>query len=331
MTEGAASDSTAGDRPQLFVSYAGEDAPIASELGTALRSKLGIDAFVAMWEIHAGDDVVSRLNAGLAANYYALLLSPASIGKSWPVAEQDLATLRGIEDGARVIPVILGLPRQEIPPLLRRLRWVDLSDGNTAKAADEIASAVFARFTKPPLAHPPKFSEAAPLLWGLKMRPVDATVLRTIFRCGIGRELLQPTVEDVEKMSEEEGISKPMLDESLEYLREQRMLTLQRAAFSGPIYEICLTPSSAETCCLEQVSDYAERKRAVLAALVNHPYGVNSDQLVEETGQERWLVCHVLRWAEGRGWIKIRFVNVGHDSLSVHWVAPSLKRDMQES
>ena len=318
------------DNPKLFVSYASEDRSVALEIGRLLREKMGIDAFVDFWEIRPGDDFVSKLNEGLAqADHFVLILSPASVQKPWPLAEQSVATLRAIEDRARIIPVNLGLANQEVPPLLRRLSRIDMSSGDVSRVTDEIASIVFGISSTPPLSAPPEYAADQAFLSIPQLRPVDRTVLGALFSCG-KNSIFRPDVGEIERRVAEAGVSTAQLDESLEFLRELHLVTFQRGPFGGAVQDLLLRPTAAEACCAELVPDYLDHKRSILAAAVNELHGTSSDRLAEQTGQESWLVCHVLRWAEERGLVKMHPVYLGHDFLSVTWVSPGLRRQLQD-
>jgi hypothetical protein len=140
-----------------------------------------------------------------------------------------------------------------------------------------------------------------------------------------------PDLERVEKEVASAGVTPEILNQSLDFMREVGLVSFKRGPFGGAVQELVVRPSAVDTCCEELVPGYPEKKRSILAATVNEGMGTSSDRLAEGTGEERWLACHVLRWAEERGLVRTHPVYVGHDFLRVDWVSPGLKRKLHES
>jgi tetratricopeptide (TPR) repeat protein len=116
---------------------------IAAKLATA-----GIDPWVDQWEIQPGDDLVARINEGLATYDVGLLfLSKTSLESGWVTAEVSTLIYQMIEDGKRVIPVMIeaGAP---VPPLLRPRARLGFDQ------VDELISAIYGRSDKPAVAPP---------------------------------------------------------------------------------------------------------------------------------------------------------------------------------
>lgn len=315
------------DTPKLFLSYASEDELFAKQLGEILRKQKGIDAFLAVWEILPGDSFVQKMNAGLAgAKTFVVLLSDSSIGKVWPEAEWDVATIKAVEDNTRLIPVNLGIAANRIPPLIRRLKWVT---GDSATVANQIAETVFGENQKPPVGTAPRYAvEKSPDFPSHpSLRPADRTVLRILFELG-QEHFFSPDLDQVRAASAEQDIDAEMLDGTLEFLEERSLVKLQKA--SGGILGASLTTTAAEACCEALISDYADRKRRILAEIVNSDSG-GSDALVKTTGEASWLICHVLREADLRGLIGVHPIYVGYDCLLVHRVSPGLKRMLEDA
>lgn len=318
------------ENPKVFVSYAGEDSQLAEEISESLRAK-GIDAFFAGWEIGFGEDLVKRLNDGLAqAAFFVLLVSPAFLRKAWPMAEQSAATVRMLEDSARVIPVNLGVPNSDFPPLIRPLRWISGADRNAQPISERISTAVFGQTSKPPLGPLPAYLDKSLRLFSFPgLTDADRFVLRLVFELGTDT-LFRANYETLEEQARSAGMDAEAIQESLEILEQSYLLKIERHI--GGIHSVVLTTPGAEDCCSELVPDYSMRKREVLAALVNAQarHDRSSDELVETTGVPRWLVCHVLRDAELHGNLKIHPVFVGHEYYSVDSVSPALKRKLQQ-
>ncbi len=106
---------------KIFVSYAHEDAATAREVVQAL-TRAGLDVWIDQKEIQPGASFVEKMNEGLdAASYVVLLVSPASQASKWVEREwmSTLATRDTVLLPVRVAPV-------ELPRLLRDLVYIDL-------------------------------------------------------------------------------------------------------------------------------------------------------------------------------------------------------------
>jgi tetratricopeptide (TPR) repeat protein len=138
---------------RVFCSHRSVDKPEVEALAARLRAA-GIDAWLDKWEILAGDSIVNKINAGLEECTVGLLFfsNKQQAGGLWYAAEQDSLTQALIEDGKRLIPVMIDADAP-IPPLLRprARRGID--------EFDAIVDAIRGVTHKPPLAEP--ISEAA--------------------------------------------------------------------------------------------------------------------------------------------------------------------------
>jgi hypothetical protein len=314
------------ENPKAFVSYAGEDRDIAKAIAEGLMAK-GVDAFFDRWEILPGDNFVAKLNEGLArAEFFVLLLSEHSLTKVWPKAEQNAATVRMVEEDAHVIPVNLGVESKDLPALLRAIHWVSLTGfGDVESAVNRVADGIYRNSEKPPLGPIPEFARAPGLDLPLRgdLSSADKTVLRILFDVGKAQQFMADREEYVH-LAQEKGISREALNDSLAMLRDQGMITIE-----GAHELVTLFPWAVDACCGELVSDYEGRKRRILVAAVSGEWGVSSDQIREECGEEEWLVSAVLRWAEGQGYLKLQPVYVGHECYSVYEISPVLKRALE--
>jgi DNA-directed RNA polymerase subunit RPC12/RpoP len=121
----------------VFISYNHHDRKTARRLGGQLRL-VGGDVWFDEWEVKAGDSIPGKVNDALAAvDTVVLVWSTQANRSAWVRAELETAIARAIDDdGFRVITVRLDstLP----PPLLRRLKWIDLIDEDVGRAVNEI-------------------------------------------------------------------------------------------------------------------------------------------------------------------------------------------------
>lgn len=124
----------------VFVSYNGQDRPVAAALVAALRRR-GLDPFYDRERLTPGGTWMEALEQGVAASRSAvILLGPHGLG-SWQQEELRLALSREKrQPGFSVIPLLL--PGSE-PPLgmLAQRTWIELAPGDET-ALDMLASAI---------------------------------------------------------------------------------------------------------------------------------------------------------------------------------------------
>jgi hypothetical protein len=104
----------------IFISYAHEDAQVASEIAAALDS-LGLRPWIDEREVQPGESFLKRMSEGLsAADYVVVLFSGASLRSHW-VEREWMSSL------ARRDPIVVPvrLDTSEIPVLIRDLVWID--------------------------------------------------------------------------------------------------------------------------------------------------------------------------------------------------------------
>lgn len=109
---------------RTFVSYTSVDRPFAEWLANTLTGR-GISTWYDEWEIKVGDSIVQKLNAGLAASdFLVVVLTKASVASKW-VAEElaagHAATIEG--RGVQILPVLK--EECDVPPLLSHRKYAD--------------------------------------------------------------------------------------------------------------------------------------------------------------------------------------------------------------
>jgi tetratricopeptide (TPR) repeat protein len=130
---------------RVFISYRTLDREHADTLATWLRAS-GVDAFLDLYEIAGGDDIVQVLERGLdTAEAGILLLSPHGVGETWTRWELSILLTRAItERGFRLLPV-LTTPDAPVPRGLTALRRLRIEDRG------EILTSLLGTSRRPPL------------------------------------------------------------------------------------------------------------------------------------------------------------------------------------
>lgn len=112
----------------MFCSYRSTDRLAVQEFAAKLRAS-GVDAWFDHWEIQAGDDIVARMDEGLDSCEAALIfVSEAWFDGRWARDEYTTLALRRVEDGIRLIPVMLEDVADRLPAGLRKLARRSVED-----------------------------------------------------------------------------------------------------------------------------------------------------------------------------------------------------------
>ena len=127
--------------PTAFISHAGEDKErFVRPFAVALWEKHKVKAWVDEWEINPGDKFAEKIYAAIdKADAVVVILSDKSADSQWVREEIDAAVVRKINEGAKVLPVVLdGLSKERIPPALHSIHQVRVEAKEHARAAEEI-------------------------------------------------------------------------------------------------------------------------------------------------------------------------------------------------
>ena len=152
-----------GEHPNVFVSHASEDKDrFVTGFATKLRAS-GINAWLDKWEIQPGDSLVDKVfEKGIrAAQIVVIILSRNSIKKPWVKAEVEVSIVKRIEEGIRIIPIVLdGLVGGEIPTALKPILYVRIPDlQNYDAELKRIIDTIYGYSDKPALGSAPAYMQ----------------------------------------------------------------------------------------------------------------------------------------------------------------------------
>lgn len=104
--------------PKVFLSFGWEDKELAEVIAKELMRN-GIDVWWAKWEISAGDSLRQKIDEGLDdCTHFIVLLSPATLEKTWVKQEMDAGLVRMLREKCKFIPLRFNLSHDQLPPLL---------------------------------------------------------------------------------------------------------------------------------------------------------------------------------------------------------------------
>ena len=216
--------------PHAFLSHASEDGVLAVRLAKDLLAS-GIDAFLDVCDITAGDSLRQRIDAGLGTcTHFLVLLTPTSISKPWISAEIDAAFVQKVLGRCKFIPVRCNLSASDLPPLLGALYSPSLDDYEVA--VQSLIADLYGISQKPPIGMPPAFMKPAlPAETGL------APAARSIVMCliqGSQHGLEDDPLLSIHELQQETGLPEESLVDAAFELEERGLVRLRRDLNVGP-------------------------------------------------------------------------------------------------
>ncbi len=304
--------------PRVFISHASEDKErFVLAFATRLRAA-GIDAWLDRWEMQPGDSLVRKLfDDGLQqANAVIVVLSRYSVDKPWVREELDAAFVKRVQDGAKLIPVVLD--DVAVPFVLRTLVWEPIRDLAAYDASfARIVAAVMGATDKPPLATPPAPPPAMPGL-----APLDARVLQALGERALSQGYDLVDGEDLRGAPALADVDEDMLRDALQMLERAGLVQLEWAG-DVALPDVLLTTAGLQRFGEACVPDYAALVPRVTAALVND--GLREAQaLADALALPPLLVKHTLEVLAARGDLTLE--KYGGGGVEVVALGPALRR-----
>ena len=146
---------------KVFISHSNKDEEFVKRLGRDLRTKEGIDAWLAQWEIIPGDRKIEKIEEGLLnASIFLFILSPNSIEcsrlkyerEAWleiQISEEEKARKEKRITQKRLVPILY--KNCEVPGFLKALKDIKIDDENYTEGLEELVNTIKGISIKPPL------------------------------------------------------------------------------------------------------------------------------------------------------------------------------------
>ncbi len=125
----------------IFVSYSGEDRPIADALAVGLRQD-GHEVFFDRDNLRAGDEYHARIRDDVrGCDLFIFLISPSSVRPdSYALTELSIARQRWPDPSRHVLPVLArSTPQADIPPYLTAVTYVQSAGNLIAETLANVA------------------------------------------------------------------------------------------------------------------------------------------------------------------------------------------------
>jgi hypothetical protein len=315
------------ENPKVFISHASEDKErFVLRFAETLYSK-GIVAWVDQWEILPGDSLVRKIfDEGIGhADAVIVVISEFSINKRWVREELDVSTVRKIEDGIKLIPVVIGdVEKHQIPTSLRATVWEQIDNlGEYEAQMSRIVDAIYDRRKKPPLGPQPEYTRAD-LGVVPELTPSDSVVLKLCCELeiegGEREELLDP--QKVIEAAEGMGLHQEQIVESMEILDGRGYLKATHTMGSTVPYGLGVTTFGFDEYARTYMPGYNRLTREIGHQIVNHEVRSVSS-IAEGVDAPIVIVEHILEMFEANGFVSF-FRETG--PLHISRVSPEMKR-----
>jgi hypothetical protein len=278
--------------PKVFVSHAGEDKDrFVLGFASKLRAN-GVDAWLDKWEMRPGDKLIDKIfEQGIRnADAFIVVLSKNSVGKPWVREEMDAAFVKRVNDGSKLIPVVI--EECDVPEALKSTVWETIPDLNNYSASlDRILEAIFGSVSKPPIGAAPSYA-AVSLTPIAGITKTDTLILKA--SCELitdtNRNLIDPGAYPHGSLLKD--IPKEVLIESLEILEHNHYVKQSKHMGAGP-YAYRITSYGFEEYCQAFVAGYEEVFNKACFELVNNKPSTNLD-LQTRLGVPLAIVDHIL-------------------------------------
>ncbi|VVP65235.1 toll/interleukin-1 receptor domain-containing protein [Pseudomonas fluorescens] len=309
--------------PKVFVSHASEDKDrFVLHFAQQLRAN-GIDAWLDKWEMLPGDSLIEKIfEEGIKeAQAVIVVLSKNSVGKPWVKHELDAACVKRINNGSKLIPVVID--DCEVPEALKATLWEHIQDTAAYQPSlERIIASIFGISDKPALGKPPAYLDSfSTNIAGYNN--LDSLVYKTA--CEFALKTRSRHI-DMSAFLKDGKLIIPehQLIESIEVLGEQKVFELQRF-LGGELPSISLTSYGFEIYARDHIENYDELFRSVVSSIVNNQFRSFS-QIKTKLNCNSFLTEHILKTLANQNYISITWF-LGGD-CSINSVSPSLRRSL---
>lgn len=121
--------------PRVYLAHASEDKAAVAPLAEALLAK-GIAVWFDAWDVRVGEGLRREMEKGLSAmTHFVAFLTPVALTKPWIAAEIDVAMIRRVAGESRLVPLLVGIEPEDLPPFLRSLHGLRFDPSEAADIA----------------------------------------------------------------------------------------------------------------------------------------------------------------------------------------------------
>jgi len=312
--------------PKVFVSHASEDkARFVLGFAEKLRSH-GVDAWLDKWEMKPGDSLIDKIfEEGIKeASVFIIVLSSNSVSKPWVRQELDVAAVKRIEGGTKLIPVVID--DCEVPEVLKSTLWEKIPDlQNYEPSLDRILSAVFNLDERPPLGPLPPYAGKSIAQVG-SLNALDSLIMQLSCEAMLeqGNVFLNPV--EVFDLDGTPKVPAHELKDSLEILDSYGSVEVLKA-LGGGLRPYRVTEPGFELYARSCIEDYDSLTGEVMNLIVNREMRSNQE-IAQAVERPIYLINHIFWVMEQHGFVKYS-KSLG-EARRIYDVGVSLRRQVRE-
>lgn len=222
------------EEPVVYLAHATEDKSSARPIAEHLMAN-GIEVWFDEWEITAGASLRQRMDEGLGScTHFVVLLTPASLTEPWVNQEMDAGFVRRVEGSVKFIPLRMGLPLGELPPLLKGMLSPEIAADNLP-ALDQLVSQIHGVSSKPPLGPRPRYVQRVSEL--AHFSPAAIAIGKHLSTISDKAGFFDPQMES-DDLARDTGLSPADVELGLLDLEEAGMLEHSRTIGSSVIWPL---------------------------------------------------------------------------------------------
>lgn len=293
---------------KTFVCYAHVDRDrFVGEFYTKLMG-LGVDISIDDLDIRPGDSLPRKIFEECIndCENFIIVLSENSIDSKWVNEELDAGVIQKIENGARLIPIVLdNLARESVPTRLGHVALHYIKDLDSIdNDAMYIANVCHGNHDR---AQPKPRQKRVPKTVGIpRLKKVDSMVYESIIEHLMARDEDYLEVEElVEQIGTE--LTTEELSETLEVLNNELCIRLEKT-HGGSINDWAINVESYSVvlkylkyCCED--ADISLVKPVAIYILYHKNEWVRSDEMASKLGLNHFLLRHLIKFCEMQNYV----------------------------
>lgn len=289
---------------KTFICYSHKDRErFVSEFARKLIAK-GIDVFIDELDIHPGDSLPRKVfEEGIRnSSNFIVVLSESSIESKWVNEELDAGIIKRIEEGSRLIPVVIDdIDQMKIPSRIKHIYRVHISNIDSYEnELSQISNIILGNYITKIKNPQPSFHSSTKHF--PKLGNIDSTILTSLCEIAVESDYEHVSINRLlDRIIPE--ITVEDCKESLEILESKHYMKLRRVISDGiGISTIELYTSTILEYIKNNIGDLDEMIELVASTIQNHRC-FNSEAISEILNFKHLFVKAILRDFEAKNYI----------------------------
>lgn len=250
------------------------------------------------WELNYGDSLIKLFDRIDEADVFLIIISKDSVESKWVKEELSAGFIRKIEEGTKVIPIIID-KGVDIPPSLKHIKQCRINDIiDYEDVYKELCHSMWEISNKPQRGSRPNYVSSKPID-GLNI--LDSLIIKELGNSLHSRSNMfsfDELVEFTENEFSEEDIS-----ESVQVLEESYLLDCRYVSDSKFPYTLKLTPRGVMLYGINYEENMDNYIKDIVSTILNDNVHSN-DEIYEKTNAPKFIVNGLLDLFIMNGYIK---------------------------